>query len=196
MKIITVGNYKGGSGKTTSAVFLAHALRELGERVLLVDADPQGSASRWHRLAGMDLPLEAMASKSIGRGLAGMNRGRFDVVLVDTPPVADAAGGIVEAALGVSDLAVLTLAPTVLEFERVQDFRAAASAAGTPALAVLLNRVVNRASSTGMVRADLEADGVRVLRSEIPRLEHFGWAFGAPVKNLSGYLSAAEELLA
>lgn len=195
MKIITVGNYKGGSGKTTSAVFLAHAFRELGHRVLLVDADPQGSATRWHELGALDIPLEAMASRAVGRGLAGMNRARFDVVVVDTPPVEEE-GGIVESALSVSDLALLTLAPTVLEFERVQDFRAAVAAAGRPELRVLLNRVVNRASSTGMVRADLAGDGVAVLRAEIPRRESIAWAFGEPVRNMAGYLSAAEELLA
>jgi chromosome partitioning protein len=195
MKIITVGNYKGGSGKTTSAVFLVHAFRELGLRPLLVDADPQGSATRWHQQGGLDIPLEAMASRSVGRGLAGMNKKRFDVVVVDTPPVEEE-GGIVEAALGSSDLAVLTLAPTVLEFERVRDFRASVLAAGRPQLRVLLNRVVHRASSTSMVRADLEGDGVSVLRAEIPRREAIAWAFGEPVRSLAGYLSAAEELLA
>lgn len=143
----------------------------------------------------MELPLETMASRSIGRGLAGMNKQRYDVVVVDTPPVEDAAGGVVESALGASDVAVLTLAPTVLEFERAQDFRIAAEAAGTRDVRVLLNRVVNQASSAKFVREELEGDGFQVMRTEIARLEHFAWAFGAPVKNLSGYLSAAEELV-
>ena len=47
MRTIALVNRKGGCGKSTTAVSLAAALGELGRRVLLVDLDPQGTASAW-----------------------------------------------------------------------------------------------------------------------------------------------------
>jgi chromosome partitioning protein len=47
MQVITVSGLKGGSGKTTTAVNVACALASKGRRVLLLDCDPQGSATAW-----------------------------------------------------------------------------------------------------------------------------------------------------
>jgi len=47
MRVISILNQKGGSGKTTTAVNLGSCLAEQGKAVLLVDMDPQASCSKW-----------------------------------------------------------------------------------------------------------------------------------------------------
>jgi chromosome partitioning protein len=54
MRVITLSNNKGGSGKTTTTVSVAAAFAERGLRVLVIDLDPQGSATRW--LGGRESP--------------------------------------------------------------------------------------------------------------------------------------------
>lgn len=64
MRTIAVTNSKGGTAKTTTTVNLAASLGELGHRVLVIDLDPQGSASSW---LGVDGATEGVADAIRGR---------------------------------------------------------------------------------------------------------------------------------
>ncbi|MEM9213575.1 MAG: ParA family protein [Cyanobacteria bacterium P01_F01_bin.150] len=88
MKILGILNGKGGVGKTTTAVNLAAVLSETCP-VLLVDADPQGSATWWagRNEAGMGFDL---SQETNPRKLKQLKKnGKYGVIVIDTPPHLD-----------------------------------------------------------------------------------------------------------
>jgi chromosome partitioning protein len=69
MRIITFANRKGGVGKTTSVLAIAHRLAQLGYQTLLIDADPQGNASS--TIAGLPaVPGSLAAALATANGLS------------------------------------------------------------------------------------------------------------------------------
>lgn len=203
MITVVVANLKGGSTKTTSAVFLAHALAEAGQRVLLVDADPQGSALRWHEHAGFPFRVIALPSSRMHRDLAGHAGDRCDAVVIDTPPLEEKKG-IVLSAMRAADYVVIPCAPTFMEFERLEVVREHLADAiderpdgSAPVAAVLLTRTVANAASTEVFREQITASGLSVLGAHIGRLERFSQAYGSPVTDAmnSAYGDALDQLL-
>lgn len=108
--LITVANQKGGCGKTTIAIHLAHAIALAKKRVLLVDADPQGSAGGWAAVRGEETPfvVVGMARETLHRDLPAMMEG-FDHGVIDSPPRVSA---LSRSAILASDLTLIPVQPS------------------------------------------------------------------------------------
>ena len=114
MKTWLVACSKGGVGKTTVATHLAAEAAVTGHNVVLLDADPQGSATRWCQrradMASAVLPVDG-TRKSWPRLIPdGTQR-----VIVDAP--AGAMGKDLEGFLDVADALVVPIQPSALDIE-------------------------------------------------------------------------------
>ena len=192
---VALANLKPGTGKTTSAVWLAHVFAQAGNSVLLVDADPSGSALEWSDLAAMyprQTPPEAFPFRIVALPSRELHRRvpeiaqADDVVIIDTPQLEDHAS-IARSALRYADEILIPCAPSPIEINRTSPGRDEISDVGairdSPARsAVLLNRCVARAHSTNDARDALERLGYDVLGTAVPRLEIYAQSFGTPIR--------------
>ena len=192
---LALANLKPGTGKTTSAVWLAHVFARAGNSVLLVDADPSGSALEWSDLAAMDPRLAApqaafpfrivaLPSRELHRRLPDIARDD-DVVIIDAPQIEDH-GAIARSALRYADEIVIPCAPNPIEINRttpVRDEIADLQAVRDRPVrsAVLLNRCITRAHSISDARQALQDLGYDVLATAVPRLEVYAQSFGLPI---------------
>ena len=81
---IAVSNQKGGTGKTTISVNIAAAFEAGGNKVALIDADPQGTSVRWVTSGENTLPMTVLSG--CRRGIGGEIKkqdANFDVIVVD-----------------------------------------------------------------------------------------------------------------
>lgn len=137
-KVLVVLNGKGGVGKTTTAINVAANLAE-ERRVLLVDADPQGSATWWAERSetaiGFDLAQEI--NPKLLRALRQIDT--YDIVVVDTPPALGSSA--LSAAVSAADYLLLPTPPAPMDLAALIDtVRTAVKPTGV-AHRVLLTRV-------------------------------------------------------
>jgi chromosome partitioning protein len=117
--IVGLCNQKGGVGKTSIAVNLAAVFATAGSRVLLVDADPQGSALAWSaaREPAPLFPVVGMPKPTLHRDLPEIARD-YDVVVIDGAPRVNELG---RAAIMASDLVIIPVQPSPYDVWATQD---------------------------------------------------------------------------
>lgn len=113
-KVITVFNQKGGCGKTTVSMQVAGTLGLRGNRVLVIDMDEQGTATRWASQATDEAPFPATLSNLAMMG-GKMHREvrnqieNYDYIVIDCPPAVHSPSP--SSAMLVADLALIPIVP-------------------------------------------------------------------------------------
>ena len=110
MHVISFVTQKGGSGKSTLAISCAVRATELGQRVLILDMDPQGTAESWYRDRDAIHPkLARIHSGQLATALDGARKQGFNTVIIDTPSRDEPATA---AAIRAADFVLIPCRPT------------------------------------------------------------------------------------
>ena len=193
MYAIVLATQKGGSGKSTLAIGLAIAALEAGQRVGMIDADPQGTILNWSRRRTNPIPRIEVAGSgtAIERAILDLGRDGFTVAVIDTA----ATDNVVSAsAIGAANLCLIPARPSPADIEaalptlhtvRRLDKR----------LAFILNQTSARSSRASEAATALNSAGVLALPYIVQRNDHqdaLGAGLGVTEYDSRG--QAAEEV--
>ena len=171
---ITVANYKGGVGKTTTAVHLAAYFQKLAP-TMLIDGDPNRSATKWGKRGEMPFTI-------VDREEGDYQARNFIHVIKDSearPGIAD-----FERLAKGCDLLIIPTLPSTLDTDALALTLAALRQLGTDRYRVLLTKVPPPPEQDAAhLRQELIRQNIPVFIAEIPRLKSFEKAVaeGVPV---------------
>ena len=176
MNVIVFASRKGGSGKSTLAAHLAAQIKST-KPCLLIDADPQGSLTLWHKLRGTNEPPIKAAVNSVSSIVAGARRDGMEWVLIDTPPNVSS---VVEDAIKNATMVIIPARPGVFDVNAVQETILTCRGARKP-YAVVLNGAPAR-------RDDAESPIVTIARQALAKFRAPVW--GGQITNRADLLMA------
>src|SRR5450756_2800102 len=177
MNVIVFASRKGGSGKSTLAAHLAAHVHKATKPCLLIDADPQGSLTLWHKLRGTNEPAIKTAVKSVSGIVAAAKRDGIEWVFIDTPPNMSA---VVEDAIRNATMVIIPARPGVFDVNAVQETILTCRAARKP-YAVVLNGAPAR-------RDEAESPIVTIARESLTKFRAPVW--GGQITNRADLLMA------
>ena len=161
MKTIAVIGQKGGSGKTTTALGLAVQAVKTGQRVAVIDLDPQATAANWgDRREDKESPAVVSCQASrLSQVLETANLQGVQIVIIDTPGKnSDAAHQAAKRA----DLVLLPIQPHLFDIETLASVSDLLDIEGKPPSLVVINRAPTHGSRHEVARNELERIGYKL----------------------------------
>jgi chromosome partitioning protein len=194
VRVVSVLNEKGGSGKTTIATNLAYAWHEGGRDVLLLDADPQLTALDWSDTGDTDgVPVVHLGDSSLEDDLPRVGDS-FELVVIDGAP---RMGSLTASAVRMSDLVVIPVQPTAADIWSAETVVDVCESHAVPAV-IVLSRAVVGTREAGQAAEALESFGLPVLEGRTSQRVAYSRALGQgkSVLGLSGAEKAEQEVRA
>lgn len=156
-KVITIAQQKGGAGKTTLAAHIAVALSQKGNRVAVIDIDPQGSLTHWHKIREerfgegyTGLTFTAVSGWRVGGEVTRLRR-QSDYVIIDSPPHTETEA---RSAIRSADIIVIPVQPSPTDLWATKATLELARHEKIP-VRVVLNRVAANSRLAQTIAAEL-----------------------------------------
>ena len=162
--VVAVLNPKGGSGKTTLTVNLARAFQLAGQRVLIVDSDPQGSAQDWSHAGSDEMPgVVAVERPTLEKNIPPL-RAAFDLILIDG---AAKLQDMTASALKAADIVLIPVQPSAMDIWAANDLVELVKTRqsitdGRPLAAFVVSRQITGTRLAGEIETALEAQELPV----------------------------------
>lgn len=156
-KIITIAQQKGGAGKTTVAAHIAVALAQKGNRVAIIDIDPQGSLGHWHSIREEKLGegytgliFATLSGWRVGSEVSRLRK-QCDYIIIDSPPHTETEA---RTAIRSADLIIIPVQPSPTDLWATKATLDLAKAEKIP-VRVVLNRVPANSRLAQTISAEL-----------------------------------------
>jgi|RhiMetdeSRZDD1v2_1073273.scaffolds.fasta_scaffold15948_15 chromosome partitioning protein len=193
MKTVAILSQKGGTGKTTLALHLAVEAERSGAAAVIVDLDPQASATSWSDLREQETPAVVSAQATrLAQVLATVEAHGAALVFIDTAPHVESAA---LAAARAADLILIPCRPAILDLKAIGMTIDLVRIAKTPAV-VVLNAVPPRGPLTREAGEAVEGYGIPLSPVSLGHRSAFVHALtaGATAQEYEPHGKAAEEV--
>ncbi|TXI90085.1 MAG: ParA family protein [Cupriavidus sp.] len=197
MQTVAIVSQKGGAGKTTLALHLATAAHAAGVVSLILDADPQATASRWSQWRSGAEPevIDCASPPLLGKKLDQAAELGAELAVIDTPPHADSMSA---AACRVADLILIPCRPRAFDLDAIQTTADLVKASGKPGFVVFMagpQRAINLYREAAEIVSGFGLAIAPVVLSERAAYHHATGA-GKAAQELEPGGRAAEEVAA